>query len=140
MDREESVMTEAGWPRGVQAITVFVEDLAECKRFYGEVFGMPVVNEDEESALYAFGEMFVNLLVVTAAPELIEPAPVGGADVGRRFQLTIPVDDIDALYAELAGRGVKFLNGPMDRPWGIRSAAFADPAGHVWELAQPQPK
>ncbi len=27
------------------------------------------------------------------------------------------------------------LNGPQDRPWGRRTAAFADPAGHVWELA-----
>lgn len=133
-------MTEAGWPRGIQAITVFVEDLAECKRFYGEVFGLPVVNEDEESALYAFGELYVNLLTVSAAPELIDPAPVGGAEAGRRFQLTIPVDDVDALYAELAERGVKFLNGPLDRPWGIRSAAFADPAGHVWELAEPKPE
>jgi uncharacterized glyoxalase superfamily protein PhnB len=31
---------------------------------------------------------------------------------------------------------VKLLNGPMDRPWGIRTAAFADPAGHVWEIAK----
>ena len=33
-------------------------------------------------------------------------------------------------------RGVELLNGPMDRPWGIRTAAFADPAGHIWEIAQ----
>jgi uncharacterized glyoxalase superfamily protein PhnB len=28
------------------------------------------------------------------------------------------------------------LNGPIDRPWGRRTAAFADPAGHLWEVAQ----
>jgi uncharacterized glyoxalase superfamily protein PhnB len=38
--------------------------------------------------------------------------------------------------ADLTSRGVKLLNGPMDRPWGIRTAAFADPAGHVWEIAR----
>ncbi|HPM51986.1 MAG TPA: hypothetical protein PK282_07100, partial [Rhodoglobus sp.] len=32
---------------------------------------------------------------------------------------------------------VEQLNGPVDRPWGIRTAAFADPAGHVWEIAGP---
>ena len=37
----------------------------------------------------------------------------------------------------LAERGVALLNGPVDRPWGIRTAAFADPAGHVWEIAAP---
>jgi uncharacterized glyoxalase superfamily protein PhnB len=36
----------------------------------------------------------------------------------------------------LRGRGVEFLNGPQDRPWGQRTAAFADPDGHVWEIAQ----
>ena len=37
--------------------------------------------------------------------------------------------------AEFASRGVELLNGPVDRPWGVRTAAFADPAGHIWELA-----
>jgi uncharacterized glyoxalase superfamily protein PhnB len=31
---------------------------------------------------------------------------------------------------------VALLNGPIDRPWGRRTAAFADPAGNVWEIAQ----
>jgi uncharacterized glyoxalase superfamily protein PhnB len=24
----------------------------------------------------------------------------------------------------------------MDRPWGIRTASFRDPGGHIWEIAQ----
>jgi uncharacterized glyoxalase superfamily protein PhnB len=31
---------------------------------------------------------------------------------------------------------VSLLNGPIDRDWGMRTAAFADPDGHVWEVAQ----
>jgi catechol 2,3-dioxygenase-like lactoylglutathione lyase family enzyme len=31
---------------------------------------------------------------------------------------------------------VELLNGPIDREWGVRTAAFADPDGHVWEVAQ----
>jgi lactoylglutathione lyase len=23
----------------------------------------------------------------------------------------------------------------MDRPWGIRTASFRDPGGHIWEVA-----
>jgi len=49
---------------------------------------------------------------------------------------TIGVDDVDAMCAELAARGVTLLNGPMDRPWGIRTASFRDPAGHIWEIAR----
>ena len=27
----------------------------------------------------------------------------------------------------------------MNRAWGMRTAAFADPDGHVWEVAQELP-
>jgi uncharacterized glyoxalase superfamily protein PhnB len=45
------------------------------------------------------------------------------------------VDDVDATAAELKRRGVELLNGPTDRPWGIRTASFPDPGGHIWEIA-----
>jgi uncharacterized glyoxalase superfamily protein PhnB len=51
------------------------------------------------------------------------------------MQFTLSVDDVDAMCAELASRGVTLLNGPLDRPWGIRTASFMDPGGHIWEIA-----
>ena len=124
------------WPKGISAITLFVEDLDETKRFYQEVFGLPVHFEDDASAVFKFGDLLINLLQSTAAVELIEPASVASADAGARLQLTIDVDDVDATCAELISRGVQLLNGPMDRPWGIRTASFRDPAGHIWEIAK----
>lgn len=126
---------ESAWPKGVAAITLFVEDLVEARRFYHEVFGVPVLVEDDDSTAYRFGNTIVNLLKATAAPELIDPAPVGGPDAGARLMFTIDVDDVDAMCAELRSRGVELLNGPLDRPWGVRTASFADPAGNVWEIA-----
>lgn len=122
-------------PRGITAITLFTDDLATSKEFYARAFALPVHYEDDASAVFRFGDTLINLLTIDAAHELIEPARVGAADGGARMQLTIDVDDVDALCAELASRGVELLNGPMDRPWGIRTAAFADPSGHVWEIA-----
>jgi catechol 2,3-dioxygenase-like lactoylglutathione lyase family enzyme len=125
----------ATWPGGIAAITLFAEDLDETKRFYQEVFGLEGVFEDAQSAVFRFGETLVNLLDVAAAPELIEPARVATADAGSRVQFTLEVDDVDATCAELARRGVDLLNGPLDRPWGVRTASFRDPAGHIWEIA-----
>jgi len=124
------------WPRGIGAITLFVEDLETAKRFYGEVFGLPAKFEDDDSAAFDFGNTLINLLKTTAAPELIEPAVVAGPEAGARHVFTLEVDDVDAMCAELATRGVELLNGPMDRPWGIRTASFSDPGGHIWEIAQ----
>ena len=123
------------WPGGIAAITLFVEDLEEARRFYGDVFGLPVTFEDENSAVFTFGETLVNLLQVTEAPGLVGPATVASRDDGVRFQFTLAVEDVDAMCANLESRGVELLNGPIDRPWGIRTASFRDPGGHIWEVA-----
>ena len=123
------------WPSGVGAITLFVEDLEVAKRFYREVLAVPLTFEDDDSAVFDFGNTIINLLKASAARELIEPAKVAGRDGGSRSQLTLEVDDVDAMCAELATRGVELLNGPMDRPWGPRTASFSDPSGHIWEIA-----
>ena len=124
------------WPTGIFAITLFVEDLAVAKQFYLKVFGLPVDFEDDNSAVFKFGHTLINLLKTTAAGELVEPATVARREAGSRVVFTLHVDDVDAMCAELTARGVKLLNGPMDRPWGIRTASFIDPGGHIWEIAK----
>jgi uncharacterized glyoxalase superfamily protein PhnB len=86
--------------------------------------------------VFKFGNTLINLLKSTAAPELIEPAQVASREAGHRFVFTIQVDDVDAMCADLTSRGVELLNGPMDRPWGIRTASFIDPGGYIWEIAK----
>jgi len=126
---------QGAWPGAIAAITLFVEDLEAAKRFYRDVFELPVVFEDDNSTVFRFGETLVNLLNTSEAPGLVEPATVATPDAGVRFQFTLGVDDVDAMCEELKERGVDFLNGPMDRPWGIRTASFRDPGGHIWEIA-----
>lgn len=125
----------SSWPGPIAAITLFVDDLPEAKQFYLDVFRLPVFFEDETSAVFRFGETLVNLLDAREAPSLVEPAAVAARADGVRMQLTLGVDDVDAACARLLERGATLLNGPMDRPWGIRTASFADPSGHIWEIA-----
>ena len=132
---QETATAPAAWPGGIAAITLFVEDLAEARRFYADVFRIPVYFEDDNSAVFRFGETLVNLLASTESPSLVAPAAVAQPEAGVRFQFTLGVDDVDAMAAELEARGVELLNGPMDRPWGIRTASFRDPGGHIWEIA-----
>jgi len=119
----------------VFAITLFEDDLEAAERFYHDVFGMPLVHRDDTSAAYRFPNLVVNLLTRQAAPELIEPAPVGEPGTPARMMLTLQVDDVDAFAAHLRAVGVTILNGPLDRPWGPRTVTFADPSGHCWELS-----
>src|SRR5258705_7644825 len=95
----------------VGAITLFVEDVQRAKAFYADVFGVPIVFEDESSAAFKFENTIVNLLDASQAHDLIAPAAVAGPEAGSRFQLTVWVDDADAVCAELTRRGVTLLNG-----------------------------
>ena len=124
------------WVKQIDAITLFVEDLPATKAFYLEVFGLPVHYEDPNSCVFKFGETVINLLDIGQATELIAPGVVASRDAGSRMVFTLGVDDVDAMCAELVKRGVTILNGPMDRPWGIRTASFRDPGGHIWEIAK----
>ena len=132
---EGEVTEERAWPGTIAAITLFVEDLEDAKRFYRDVFELPVAFADANSAVFNFGDTMVNLLMASEAPGLVEPAVVAAREAGVRFQFTLGVDDVDATCDRLRERGVEILNGPMDRPWGIRTASFRDPGGHVWEIA-----
>ncbi len=123
------------WPKGIYAITLFVEDLKVTKAFYEKVFGLPIHFEDDASAVFNFGSTLVNLLQVDASYELVAPAAVASPEAGVRLQLTVNVDDVDAMCEKLIASGVKLLNGPMNWPWGIRTASFRDPGGHIWEIA-----
>jgi catechol 2,3-dioxygenase-like lactoylglutathione lyase family enzyme len=123
-------------PGELFAVTLFEEDLAAAKDFYTEIFGLPVVFEDAHSCVFKIGGVLINLLKVSQADELVRPARVASPESGSRLVFTVHVKDVDALCALLTAHGVKLINGPMDRPWGIRTASFADPGGHIWEIAQ----
>lgn len=117
----------------VGAITIFVSDLARSRAYYGRFLRLEPRFEDDDATAYQIGETIVNLLKYEAAPELVEPQKM--AKAGLRAVYTLPVSDVDAAVAALADAGMSPISGPIDRPWGIRTANFADPDGYVWELS-----
>ncbi|TDU84393.1 putative enzyme related to lactoylglutathione lyase [Kribbella voronezhensis] len=118
----------------LEVITLLVDDVAACREFYTGVFGLKIIFEDANSALLKMRNLMLNLVTIDEEPLLIgagaAPTP------GGRVLYTIRVDDIDATAAALQAHGGTLLNGPIDRPWGRRTAAFPDPAGNLWEIAQ----
>ena len=123
-------------PNAIEVVTLFVDDITKAKAFYSHVFQPVILYQDAVSCVLKFDGAMINLLQMSSAPTLVEPASVAPAASGARVLLTIRVDNVDAVCGALRDRGVTLLNGPIDRPWGRRTAAFADPSGHVWEVAQ----
>lgn len=115
----------------LQALRVFVDDLAAARRFYGTILGLPIKWEWEEAAI-GF-DLDAELIV-----ELVDD----GAEqddqqlVGRFTGASIKVENIEAAYADLERKGIIFTGSPVRQPWGGFLAHFEDPSRNVLTLVQ----
>jgi catechol 2,3-dioxygenase-like lactoylglutathione lyase family enzyme len=121
----------AEWDKQIFAVNLIVGDLERSKTFYGEVFGLTPLDEWEDGAIFRFGDTFIALRHDASSA-------VGLAEHGVG-QFAIEVDDVDAVGAELEGRGVTLISSPADRDYGMRTLTFADPDGYTWGIAQDLP-
>jgi catechol 2,3-dioxygenase-like lactoylglutathione lyase family enzyme len=120
----------------VGVITLFVADPQASKAFYARVLDSESVWEDANSVVFKLDNgMMINLLQ-RGEPVDTLLGPVPSVESGASFLLTVWVDDCNATYETLKSRGAQFSGEPIDRPWGVRTAAFADPDGFLWEIAQ----
>jgi catechol 2,3-dioxygenase-like lactoylglutathione lyase family enzyme len=126
---------EKAFAGGLFAITLLTYDLAGSERFYGEFLGLNKVWGDEVSAIYKVGGTMINVLSDALSAELLEPAKLAAVGAGEKAVYTLRCPDVDATCTELEAAGVTIVNGPVDRPWGVRTASFQDPSGNIWELA-----
>ena len=124
---------------GLGALTLFVEDVPQVAAFYRDVLRLRAVYEDDVSTVFTLATTMLNVLSVAAADAVVAPVQPAAVGDAPRMLLSLWVEDADAASRELQERGAVLLNGPVDRPWGKRTAAFRDPAGVVWELAQDIP-
>lgn len=123
--------------KGVGAIILFVAELQKSRVFYHEVVGLEVEFEYDQSVGFKLeGSAFIVLQVDRARVQL-RGQPVATPGAGATAFLTAFTEDADALHAKLVERGVRFFQEPTDQLWGMRTAYFKDPDGHIWEIAQP---
>ncbi len=113
-----------------------VSDVPESNRWYQDVLGAEQYREYETSAVLSFNGVWL-LLVGGGDPTPDKPEvlflPPDARKVSHSF--TVRVENCQASYETLKGRGAEFLTPPYD--WGgeIR-CFFADPDGHLWEISQ----
>jgi catechol 2,3-dioxygenase-like lactoylglutathione lyase family enzyme len=116
-------------------VTLGVADLARSIRFY-EDLGWQRGNEDDN---VAFFQMPGGIFALWSRSALAEDAGVpdskagfGGIALAYNGRTKGEVDDVIAEAARAGGRVVKPAH---DTFWGGYSGYFADPDGHLWEVA-----
>ncbi len=116
---------------------IVVKDVEGCKRFYGELLGLPrdgdVPVPGGTMHRFLAGSSVIKLLNLGGGQAPSAPG-LGGA-LGYRYY-TITVDDLDTLAADLEAKGVAMVMKPRDLLPGVRVAMVTDPDGNVVELLQ----
>ena len=111
---------------------IFVSDLAEAKRFYGDVLGFPLKSESERRL------DFVHEGCDFVAFECEKDAPVEDYSRVARSVFVFEVPSVDEAMDDLRARGVRFLHDQPAENDFSRYAAFVDPFGNVHEIYEPR--
>ena len=120
----------------VSMITLGVRDIARARRFYEEGLGWHRDAGQDDIAMYQSGGMVFSLF---EWPKLAEDAGVGAEGTGfRGFTLAYNCqskDEVRAVLDEARRAGAEITLEARDTFWGGFDGYFADPDGHLWEVA-----
>lgn len=127
---------------GISIVTLGVADVGRSSRFY-ERFGWrrSKAASDDTASFFALN----NIVIAVSGRE----APAGDSGTRRdaagllepaipRIILTQNYGSpaaVDLAFDLAIAAGAKELAGPGNAPWGGYHGFFADPGGHIWELA-----
>ncbi|KQB95295.1 glyoxalase [Loktanella sp. 1ANDIMAR09] len=123
-------------PQRVTLITLGVADLDRSKAFYAAL-GWTPTNDEGEVVFYQINGMVLGLfgLAPLAKDQGRPDAKLGTGAVTLAQNFTTDAD-VDAAYAAALVAGATPLKAPEKVFWGGYSGYYADPDGHVWEVAQ----
>ena len=120
----------------VSLITLGVEDLARSRAFYERLGWKRSMKNVEGVAFFQAGGM---ALALWSRAELAEDARLSPEGSGFRGVAlaynTRTREEVDAVLAEAVAAGATLPKPAQDMFWGGYAGYFADPDGHLWEVA-----
>ena len=123
----------------VSLITLGVRDVAKARRFYEQGLGWrPSAISNEQVAFYQLGGVALALFPEAALAQDADLPPPGRGRGFRGVALAHNVPNpqrVDALLGEAVRAGGQVVQDAREREWGGYSGYFADPDGHLWEVA-----
>jgi catechol 2,3-dioxygenase-like lactoylglutathione lyase family enzyme len=117
-------------------VTLGVEDLGRAARFYEDGLGWKRHQGPEGVVFFQLPGSVLALWSRTALAEDagVEPEGSGFAGIALAYNARSR-GEVDAVLATAEGAGARLLKAAKETFWGGYSGYFADPDGHVWEVA-----
>lgn len=117
---------------------IFVTDMGTMVRFYRDVLGFEIKEEEETPSVFLIKDGTLFLLYRRSDFEGM---------TGRRFQyaggihghceIALSVENyaaVDAAYRDVVSKGAQPVMEPTTEPWGQRTCYVADPEGNLIEI------
>ena len=121
----------------IEHVAIFVSDMGQADRFYGEMLGLDLVARRQfgstKIAFYRVGNSLLELIQRAEPPK--EPISEG---LGTRH-VCFRVRDMRAVWERLRTKGVE-IPEPQELPGGVKNVFLKDPDGtsiELWEGPSP---
>jgi uncharacterized protein len=123
----------------ISMITLGVSDVRTSVKFYHEGLGLKCKEGDENADTIAFFNLNGTWLGLYGRDALAEDATVPSEGSGFRGVALAyncrSKEDVHAAFDQAIQAGGTAVKEPQDVFWGGYSGYFADPDGHLWEVA-----
>ena len=117
---------------------LFVEDMSTMVRFYRDVLGFEIKEDENTSNVYLVKDGTLFLLYGRNDFEKMTGRKYQYTrGVNGHFEVALSVDtfaDVDKEYARIIAQGGSPVLEPTTEPWGQRTCYIADPEGNFVEI------
>lgn len=117
---------------------IFVGDIPTMVRFYRDVLGFGIREDENASNVYLKKDGTLFLLFRRRDFEKMTNRTFGYAPgVNGHYEIALSVSDyaaVDAAFREVVAKGAEPVMEPTTEPWGQRTCYVADPEGNLIEI------
>ena len=117
---------------------IFVKDMGTMVRFYRDVLGFEIKEEDETSNVFLEKDGTLFLLFRRTDFEQMTARKFSYAEgVNGHYEIALSVEDyaaVDRAYQDVLSKGAASVMAPTTEPWGQRTCYISDPEGNLIEI------
>ena len=120
----------------ISMITLGVQDLERSIAFYEHGLGFPRMDCPPSVAFFTLNGSWLGLYGHDALAEDATVSAQGGGFKGVTLAHNVESEAaVDAVVEQAVAAGATLIKKPQTVFWGGYSGYFADPDGHLWEIA-----
>ena len=120
----------------ISMITLGVKDIEKAVEFYQQGLGLPRYQPEDGIAFFNLNGTWLSLYPWDMLAEDATISPEGSGFRGVTLAHNVSSkEEVERVMAQALQAGAKLVKPAQDVFWGGYSGYFADPDGHLWEVA-----